>query len=889
MSEVALAREISIKKNLLRVPHPCRTCPLEGCEKIKPTLTRGARILVLYKEPENEGAARQRQHLSKNGMRVLSHFMSKNGLDKSDVAFHNVIRCHFVRDETEAVIKKEIAASCREYMLRVIDQVKPEVIIPLGAETASILMGRGVQIMKARGIAKFVTDYNAHVFPMIDPLFVALYPQNEGIFDADCKILSRLMNNGFDQKLASDNASGHYERVKDLQFLIDQNPEVVSLDVETEGLRWIERDKRLLTIQVSTEEGTGYLISWDHPDDPAPKRLKNKLRRQLKELLCRPEVSVTGHNVKFDAMWIWTRLGLRVRIMEDTLVMLASIDENLRSKDLATVVKMYVPEMGGYSDWFDSHYDKSKMAEVPLDDIVSYGCGDVDAALRLRNVILGIMADDPAQENNYYTVSMPGLNSFMPMELQGLDVDENALDSLQENLQAHVDDLHATLVRDMPRKVVRDHFRAGKKISLTRPELIRDILFDHPDGFCLEPKMFTKGTSKLPEHLRVPTTSSKDHLPFFFDECPYTEVLAEWMKMNRLLETNIKKFREHYIYEGSIHPIYQLHVAVTGRSASRDPNGQNFPKRGRFAKLYRGIFKAPPGYALLQCDLSQAELRIVAEMAQEPTMLEIYQTGGDIHRRTALIVAGISEAEYQSLEADERDLLRFKAKAVNFGFIYGMGWRKFIVYAKTQYGVEFSENDAKRIRKQFFQTYSGLTAWHQAVREFAREYGYVRSFSGRVRHLPAIRSVEEYIRQEAERQAINSPVQEFASTLGVRANAEIDQEIDPELLTPNGFVHDALLALVRLEHVEWGAKVLKEYMEGVDIEGLWGYKMSIPIVADVSFGTHAGKQYEMSGLDLDEDFDFSTIEDMDIELPEQVVPENYGRIEIEEHLVTLVA
>ena len=149
---------------------------------------------------------------------------------------------------------------------------------------------------------------------------------------------------------------------------------------------------------------------------------------------------------------------------------------------------------------------------------------------------------------------------------------------------------------------------------------------------------------------------------------------------------------------------------------------------------------------------------------------------------TALIVMGVTMETFKKLSKQEQKDARTKAKAVNFGFLYGMSWRKFIAYAKTQYGVEFTEREAQRIRVAFFEKYPMLQKWHAAMRAFAKEHMQVRSYSGRIRHLPQIASADEGIRAEAERQAINSPVQEFGSSLGVMALGRMEAELDPQSL-----------------------------------------------------------------------------------------------------------
>lgn len=294
------------------------------------------------------------------------------------------------------------------------------------------------------------------------------------------------------------------------------------------------------------------------------------------------------------------------------------------------------------------------------------------------------------------------------------------------------------------------------------------------------------------------------------------------------------------------------------------------------------MFVAPEGYFVAELDLSQAELRIAASMSADPTMLEIYRNAGDIHTATALVVLNMTMEQFRELPKTEQKLARTKAKSVNFGFLYGMGWRNFIVFAKTQYGVEFTENEAKAIRTGFFKKYSRLTIWHEKTRAFAMKHKFVRSYSGRIRHLPMVDSGEEYIQQEALRQAINSPVQEFGSSLGVMALGRMNDVIDPEYLQIVGFIHDAIVVYVKKEYLDWGMKTVKGFMESNPITEWFGSEMLCPIVADCGFGTSLGDIHELEGFNLEEQFDYGSLRDKDgnllVEVPEQLVPPNNGRL-----------
>jgi DNA polymerase I-like protein with 3'-5' exonuclease and polymerase domains len=299
---------------------------------------------------------------------------------------------------------------------------------------------------------------------------------------------------------------------------------------------------------------------------------------------------------------------------------------------------------------------------------------------------------------------------------------------------------------------------------------------------------------------------------------------------------------------------------------SEHPNGQNFPKRGKMAKLFRRIFRAPKGWLYGQNDLSQAELRIAAMMSNDTAMKRVYQEGGDIHASTAAGVMGITLEQFKALDDKIKSLKRFQAKAVNFGFLYGMWWKKFRQYAKTDYGIDFSEEEAQSIREQFFKTYPSLETWHRAVEDFVMEHGYVRAYNGRIRHLPMVHSPDESVRKQAIRQAINSPVQSFASDLGLMAIGILVPLIKKngydKFLKICGFIHDSIVYLVKEEHAAFAARLIKRVMENIPLQTWFGFKPSVPIIADVEIGETLADTYEFKPQHYSKESGNKSFEDM---------------------------
>jgi DNA polymerase I-like protein with 3'-5' exonuclease and polymerase domains len=310
---------------------------------------------------------------------------------------------------------------------------------------------------------------------------------------------------------------------------------------------------------------------------------------------------------------------------------------------------------------------------------------------------------------------------------------------------------------------------------------------------------------------------------------------GKWYAVKHVRDTG---FWKHIMPDGKIHPSFLLHGTVTGRSSSRDPNSQNIPKRGPLAKPYRRMFVPTPGYVFLEADESQAELRVAAWMANDPTMIKIYREGGDIHRTTAARTARIKPEEVTSD-------MRQKAKAINFGFLYRMSANSFVDYAKYQYGVTFTLAEAKRVKADYFSLYSRLPDWHKRMSDLAHRDGFVRALHGAIRHLPSINSNEAMVVAEAERQAINSPIQRMASDISLLGLSQFAKGCDHKLMRPVAFIHDAGVVEVREDMALQGAAWLKWCMENPPLEELFGLRCPIPLVSDVTMGDNLGDMAEI--------------------------------------------
>jgi uracil-DNA glycosylase family 4 len=805
----------------------------------------------------------------------LKPFMEAAGLKGEDIVF--VSACMPVDEATNKSEKKLGAAikADREEFVKAVSYWRPKVIVAMGKSAARQVMDKAVKITKIRGIA--VTDemFKIPVLPTLGIHHVSRVPEHADVLSADLRTVVSLIRDKYTVKTNDIRSKADHKWCTDLSPYLGANkPKIIGLDIEGSSFghgfpHWYNPHAKILTVQIATAPGKSVIVPIDYPKYPIVPLVRQRLVRQLRQLLQDPEVECVGHNLKFDIMQLRAKLGIRVaNYKHDTILLVHALNENLLTKGLDDVTRIYLPEWAGYKDdlirkYGDDIYER--MHEVEPDDMLGYGCPDSDVALQLALILDAKLKADPRAYNCYTRVTMPAQRAFCDVEEPGLVINRPALSALYNTIAAHQATEERRIKALVPPRIAEGCETTGVGFKLTRPKLLLEWLFTHPDGLKLKPMAWTKSGEI--------SVSTKTHLTYYKDEYPIVSDLIDYVKNEKLKDTFIgldehvddkgrtvpkSGFWQYITRDGRIHPSYLLFVTVTGRSASRDPNGQNFPKRAapgsiteKFVKAYRSIFEAPPGYCLIECDLSQIELRVAGMLANEPTFLNIYRSGGDIHCATAAVVMGITLAQFMALKkgtAAEQAIFkmqRFRAKAVNFGFIYGMGWKKFRAYAKTDYNINLTEEEAKDIRRKFFSGYSNLPEWHQQIKDFVKKHKFVRALDGRVRHLPAVMSDDDSASSMAERQAINSPVQGFASDLGLMAIARMNAEVPYSLLRVIGFVHDAIVCIAPLDKAAEACRTVKRYMETNPLKEWFNITMSVPIVAEASVGLNLNAMHEL--------------------------------------------
>lgn len=716
--------------------------------------------------------------------------------------------------------------------------------VTLGDLATRAVVGRACAITKVRG-----TLLENNVYPMLSPSYCRAILEQLPIFKSDMATLHKLKEAEF--KLEDMGTSDkNYFWCTDLQFLLDNKPKLIAIDTETTGLRHTAPDFKVLTVQICYNNKDVAVVPlhpnfW--PDYTDEKRAI--LFAQLKEICEDSKILKVGHNVNYEIGALAAE-GISLKgVLGDTQLMAWFVDENMTTKTLDDVTRRWVPEMAGYNDQLNMVIDKADMLHCDPVKMLQYAGGDALATFRVFNILWEIIRRDERQYHLFMKLKMPGLKSFQKMETSGIMIDQAYLANMKIDVAKELEELKEKLIRQVPAAVVRKHLAAGKKLEFTRHDFVRDILFSK-DGFNLKPVVFTKGTKDGPKDEMVASTSAKDHLPYFTDEDgpagEFVNDFVEFAKTQKLYTTYIEKFVANYVHtDGKIHPSFNLHITVTGRSSSRGPNAQNFPSRGKWAKIYKKMFVATPGYKFISADLSQIELRLIAWESRDPVMLAAYRDGKDIHKITAMAVSGHTDETWAELSKDEQKLLRYRAKAVNFGLCYGMHWKKFKRFAKTDYGLELTDAQAEMYYTTYHNLYRNIKKWHADRTYEATKQGYVVSLHGAKRNVPSIHHEDRYIKSQAARQAINSPIQGFGSDLGVLAIARLAQQCDPDIIRPVAFIHDDVILEVKDGHEEEGLNALLYVLNNPPLKELFGITSPIPILAEPDCGLNLGEMIEL--------------------------------------------
>ena len=602
---------------------------------------------------------------------------------------------------------------------------------------------------------------------------------------------------------------GLVDTVKELKRVVKEMraADVIAVDTETTNIH--PMFARLVGVSLCARTGEAYYVPIAHaPHDlealmNAPEQNKSvgfagdTALDMLKPLLEDAAIGKIGHNIKYD-MIVLERAGIALRgVVMDTMVASYLTDPSRLRHNLDDLSlhhlnhrKIPISELigaGSKSITFDC---------VPVDKAAEYASEDADMTFRLAEVLTPLL-EKTGLSSLFTTVELPLIHVLARMEIQGIAIDHNQFATLQAEIHESLKILESQI-----------HELAGEPFNINSPKQLQAILFDK---IGLTPIRKTK--SGYSTDMDVLETLASEH--------PLPETILEYRTLEKLRGTYIEALPKLVHPEtGRIHTSLNQTVTATGRLSSSNPNLQNIPVRTGFGRRIRqGFVAGGPSLRLVAADYSQIELRILAHLSEDEKLLAAFKADEDIHRDTAARVFGVAPE-------DVDPEMRRKAKAVNFGVVYGI----------SDFGLarnlRISRSEAKRFIDNYFETYSGVANWLAATKEQARRDGYVTTMFQRRRYLGDINSAKSVARNAAERMAINTPVQGTAADIIKRAMVRLDDALkayDKTYMLLQ--VHDELVVETPADRAEEVAGVMKTIMEDAA-------QLAVPLKVDIGIGKH---------------------------------------------------
>lgn len=773
---------------------------------------------------------------------MLRPMLAELGLP--DPYITNVAKC---RPPDNRKPEPEEIRACRSYLDEEIADRKPKAILLLGATAMKSFIGKAsITQMNGQVVEK---DGRTYVCAF-HPAYILRDPSKMPALKMALGRYAAVVNETFTpempkwraiDKSSIDDFLESWDRCEGFTFDVETGGEPGS---DTTGLEWWKDDFHVYSIAFSLyDEKQTWRENWAL-SIRSPEVLPFELTKEFIEHLVETQGDriANGQNAKFDNHCLRVDFGVGFKLDTDTQLVHHLVDEN-SEHGLKSLARHHL----GAPDYDLTSKEKKMIWIVPVRKRLQYNACDSHYTGQLHPMFYSRL--DADERWLYEKVVMPASRTLEDAEQDGMYVNVEFLNNAGR--EEH---------QKMLKALAELNKIAGREINWNSPQQVAEVLYQ---DLKLEPIIFTdKG---------APSTGE---LALTYIDHPVREVLEKYRGHEKFLSTYTGRPQEDGTFVGGwrdfmLGPHLFLSTkiigTVTGRYSSR------LHQTPRDATI-RNAVTAPPGWTHFQLDLSQAELRTMAIMTGDPEMIRCFNAGEDIHWRTLMQVIQVSSADHyfdlmrQTLQKVTKKRLDFeaalnmiwemgkfdpdqvidinkdwkeerkKSKGVNFGFVFGQSPPGFINFAKVKYGFEPTLEEATVFHSAYFDLYRTLRRFHERQVELARMDGFVRSMSGRKRHLPAIHSGDRIARAEAERQAINSPVQGFIGDYKAMIMVELDQSFPRDRFRIKGEVHDAILGWIKNEHIDEVMPELYDRARKPRLAKECGLEFPIKMEIDVDLG-----------------------------------------------------
>ncbi|AAO09403.1 DNA polymerase I [Vibrio vulnificus] len=628
-----------------------------------------------------------------------------------------------------------------------------------------------------------------------------------GVVEADEKAQTSVRSGASPVESEINNAAANIDRSQ-YQTIFDQATfdiwldklkasELFAFDTETDSLDYMVANLVGLSFAVAEGEAAYVPVAHDYLD--APEQLdRDWVLAQLKPLLEDDTKAKVGQNLKYDAS-VLARYGIEMKGIKHDTMLASYVYNSVGGKhDMDSLALRFLQHSCiSFEQLAGKGKNQLTFNQIDLNEAAVYAAEDADVTLRLHNRLFANIEQDEKLNAIYQEIEVPLVPVLSRMERTGVLIDDMKLSAQSQEIAVRLGELEQ-----------KAYEIAGQPFNMNSPKQLQTILFE---------QMGLPVIKKTPSG--TPSTAEEVLQELALDY-PLPSVIMEYRGLAKLKSTYTDKLPKMINpHTGRVHTSYHQAVTATGRLSSTDPNLQNIPIRNEEGRRIRQAFVAPHGYKILAVDYSQIELRIMAHLSGDQALLDAFQQGKDIHAATAAEIMGVSIEQVSSEQ-------RRRAKAVNFGLIYGMS----AFGLAKQLGIPRGE--AQAYMDKYFERYPGVMQYMEDTRSNAAQHGYVETIFGRRLHLPEITSRNVMRRKAAERAAINAPMQGTAADIIKKAMLLVDQWIQEE---GNGRVkllmqvHDELVFEVEESCLTEIESKVQQLMESAA-------QLNVPLVAEAGHG-----------------------------------------------------
>ena len=582
----------------------------------------------------------------------------------------------------------------------------------------------------------------------------------------------------------------------------EQNGEV-AVDTETSSLDPHNTD--LIGISLSTKIGKACYIPIGHK---TKKNIdKDKVLKKLKPLLEDSSIKKIGQNIKFDFIVLYKN-GIDITSIEDTMLMSYVLDAGKNRHNMDTLSEIHLNHKTvAFKDVVGSGKKEINFSQVDIEKAKDYAAEDADITLRLYKKFFKSLKEEKML-NIYEIFEKPMIKILAFMEIQGIKIDYKFLKTLSLKFGKKID------------KIQKEVFKiSNKEFNIASPKQLGEILYN--DLKIADLKKTKKGSF---------ATSASVLEDLAFKGHKFPQLILDWRQVSKLKNTYSDSLPEHINPNSKrVHTSFLLAATTTGRLASSDPNLQNIPIKSQDGKDIRKAFIAEKDHVLISADYNQIEMRILADLADVKELKKAFKNNEDIHSLTASQIFNI---DIKKVDQDQRR----KAKAINFGIIYGI----------SQYGlakqINVSNYEAEEFLKAYFFKFPEIKVYMDQTIKFCRKSGYVNNIFGRRSHFININDKNYNVRNFQERAAINAPIQGSAAEIMRLAMIRLNIKLNEQKKQKSKMllqIHDELIFETHKDEVKKVSKIIKEEMMSVAKSDY--HSFSIPLTIDLNTGNNWGE------------------------------------------------